>query len=266
MELTPSDKLNFKGVKHDGCVIEQQNKSEIHLPTMGGKIMKKLLALTLTIIMAFSFAACSNNSSIEKSDNKSEMNTSKSDNIAQVKTVKGKILVVYFSRQGNSGETDNKITMSGASLPSGNTRQIADEIHGKVGGDIFEIKTVDSYSPDYNTVVDKAKQEQEDNYRPKLATKVQNIDSYDVIFIGYPNWWGTMPMAVFSFLEQNNLSGKTIVPFCTHEGSALGQSVTDLKKLCPKSTIAEGLAIRAQSVKNSDKDVTQWLRQLGMVK
>lgn len=87
-----------------------------------------------------------------------------------------------------------------------------------------------------------------------------------MIFVGYPNWWGTMPMAVFTFLEEYNLSGKTIIPFCTHEGSGLGRSVTDIKKLCPQSTIEDGLAIRGKNVKNAKEDLSEWLRKLEMIK
>jgi flavodoxin len=98
-----------------------------------------------------------------------------------------------------------------------------------------------------------------------LAAKVENINSYDVVFVGYPDWWGTMPMAVFTFLEEYNFSGKTIVPFCTHEGSGLGRSVEDIRKLCPQSTIVEGLAVRGSSVKNAQNDVSDWLRKIGMI-
>lgn len=225
--------------------------------------MKKLLAVTLTMIMALTLAACSNksrgiNSSESSTQQKSEATTS--DKNTQAKT------------EGNDNEkqsntpTSNKKTLVAYFSHSGNTQVIANEIQEAVGGDIFQIKTVDPYPTDYNAVVDQAKKEQQDNYRPKLATKVENMDSYDVIFVGYPNWWGTMPMAVFTFLEEYNLSGKTIIPFCTHEGSGLGRSVTDIKKLCPQSTIEDGLAIRGKNVKNAKEDVSEWLRKLGMVK
>lgn len=134
----------------------------------------------------------------------------------------------------------------------------------KVGGDIFEIVTVNPYPTDYDSVVDQTKQEQEDNYRPQLKTKVENMDSYDVVFIGYPNWWGTMPMPVFTFLEEYDFSGKTIIPFCTHEGSGLGRSVEDITELCPQSTILDGLAIRGSSVKTAQDDVSEWLREIRM--
>ena len=212
--------------------------------------MKKLLTLIITMTMAIALAACSN-SSIQKEKTNETTKTEKGasnvedNNQIQTDNTKKHILIAYFSY-------------------SGNTQVIANQIHKSVGGDIFEIKTVDSYPDDYDAVVKQAKKEQEENYRPKLATQVDDINSYDVIFVGYPNWWGTMPMPIFTFLEQYNLSGKTIVPFCTHEGSALGRSVEDIKKTCPQSTVLEGLAIRGKNVDNASEDVSKWLRKLGM--
>lgn len=126
--------------------------------------------------------------------------------------------------------------------------------------------TVDPYPTNYNAVVDLAKQELKDDYRPELATKIENMDSYDVVFVGYPNWWATMPMAVFTFLEEYDFSGKTIIPFCTHEGSSFGRSIDDITELCPKSTILDGLAIRGRNVKNAQKDLSKWLNEIGMIK
>jgi len=172
-------------------------------------------------------------------------NTKNKDQIP-IDSAKRKVLVAYFSHTGN-------------------TREIANQIHEKVGGDTVEIVTVKPYPTDYDTVVDQAKREQEADFRPELATKVKNMDSYDVIFVGYPIWWGTMPMAVFSFLEGYDFSGKTIVPFCTHEGSNLGQSISDIKKLCPQSNILDGHAFRGSNVKNAQNDLSEWLRKLGMI-
>lgn len=131
---------------------------------------------------------------------------------------------------------------------------------------IFEIQTVLQYPKDYDTVVKQAKEEQKSGYKPKLKTKIKNIDSYDVVFIGYPNWWGTIPMAFVTFFEEYNFPGKTIVPFCTHNGSHLGRSVKDIAKLCPKATILDGLAVRGKDVKNAKNDVSGWLRKLGIIK
>ena len=157
------------------------------------------------------------------------------------------ILVAYFSR-------------------SGNTREIANQIHKIVGGDIFEIQSVKPYPNDYDAVVKQAKQELESNYKPALKTKVNNFKPYDFIFIGYPAWWYTIPAPTSTFLSEYDFSGKTIAPFCTHEGSGLSRSVTDISKLCPKSTVLDGLAIKGSTVKTSQMEVSEWLRKIGITK
>jgi flavodoxin len=123
---------------------------------------------------------------------------------------------------------------------------------------------VDPYPRDYDEVVAQARKELKEEYRPKLKTKVENMGSYNVVFIGYPNWWGTIPMPMVTFLSQYDLSGKTIVPFCTHEGSGLGRSATDIKKFCPQSTLLEGLPVRGSYVKNAQNEVSGWLRKIRM--
>ena len=157
------------------------------------------------------------------------------------------ILVVYFSH-------------------SGNTREIADQIHKYVGGDIFEIQAVDPYPDDYDAVVKQARQELDSGYKPTLKTKLKDIKPYDVVFIGYPNWCGTIPAPVRVFLSEYDLSGKTIVPFCTNEGSGLGRSVEDLSKLCPKATLLDGLALRGSTVKTAQNKVSEWLRKIKITK
>ncbi len=132
-----------------------------------------------------------------------------------------------------------------------NTREIASQIHESIGGDIFEIVTVDTYPRGCNEVVEQAKQELEKGYRSELKTIVKNIESYDVLFIGYPIWRGTTPMAVATFLSEYDLSGKTIVRFCKHEGSGLARSVKDITKLCPKSTILDGIAVWGRDAKTA---------------
>ncbi len=158
-----------------------------------------------------------------------------------------KILVAYFSH-------------------SGNTREIAGQIHKNAGGDIFEIKAVKPYPDDYDAVVKQAKQELASGYRPALKTTTENIRSYDVVFIGYPNWCGTIPAPVATLLSEGDFSGKTIVPFCTHEGGGLGRSVSDISKLCPKSAIPEGIAIRGREVKTAQNEVSGWLRKIKIMK
>jgi flavodoxin len=156
------------------------------------------------------------------------------------------ILVAYFSR-------------------SGNTRVIANQIHANVGGDIFEIVAIRPYPSDYDQVVERAGKELREQYRPELKTKLGNMESYNVVFVGYPNWWGTIPMPVATFLSEYDFSGKTIVPFCTNEGSRFGRSIADIKELCPKSAILDGLAVRGGDVKNAQNKVFEWLRELEII-
>ena len=133
-------------------------------------------------------------------------------------------------------------------------------------GDIFEIKTISPYPSDYGDCVDQAKKEQDENARPALASNVEDMSVYDIVFVGYPNWWGTMPMAVFNFLESYDFNGKTIVPFCTHEGSAMGRSERDIKQLLPSSEVLNGKPVRGSRVKSSGEDIKSWLEGLGFCK
>lgn len=144
-------------------------------------------------------------------------------------------------------------------LPIGNTEVIAKKIQELTGNDMFQIKTVKSYPEDYTETTNVAKEENRQNARPELAEIVDDMNSYDVIYIGYPNWWGTMPMPVFTFLESYDFSGKTIIPYCTHEGSGMGSSERDIKKLCPNAKVLSGLAIRGGSVKNAAGTIKSWL-------
>jgi flavodoxin len=171
-----------------------------------------------------------------------------------------KSLIAYFSRKGN-----NYVGGSIVNLPTGNTEVIAKKIQKLTGSDIFLIRTVKSYPEDYTETTNVAHEEKRENARPDLTEIVDNIDFYDVIYIGYPNWYGTMPMAVFTFLESYDFSGKTIIPFCTHEGSGMGSSERDIKKLCPNAKVLSGLAIRGGSVDRADKDVTNWLKNLDLI-
>jgi flavodoxin len=171
-----------------------------------------------------------------------------------------KSLIAYFSRRGNNYVGGNIVN-----LPIGNTEVIAKKIQELTGSDIFQIETVKAYPQDYTETTNEAQAEKRQNARPELTDKVGDIDSYEVIYIGYPNWWGTMPMAVFTFLEAYDFSGKTIVPYCTHEGSGMGSSERDIKKLCPNAKVLSGLAIRGGSVASADKVVANWLKKLDLI-
>ncbi len=187
--------------------------------------MKKLiLILALVLCGAMSTHAQQNNDS---------------DTISQPR-----ILIAYFSM-------------------SGNTRLIAHDIQKMTGGDLFEIKTVREYGPDFDSAVEQAREELRNGARPELREKVSNMQDYDVIFVGFPNWVGTMPMAVFSFLEQHDFRGKTIVPFCTHGTSGISDTINDLKKLNLHAEVREHIAFYRNDVKDTEIPVRNWLRELG---
>jgi flavodoxin len=156
----------------------------------------------------------------------------------------GIALVAYFSR-------------------SGNTQVVANAIHEITGGDVFRIVTSEAYPASYDAVVEVARKELKSRYRPALSKRLAGVEPYGTVFVGYPDWWSTMPMAVFTFLEQFDFSGKQIAPFCTHEGSGLGRSAQDIKEVCPRATVLPGLAIRGGSVKKAGKEVQAWLHGLG---
>lgn len=160
-----------------------------------------------------------------------------------------KILVAYFSHTQT-------------------TEKVALEIHRRVGGDLFKIETVQSYPTEHRETVDYAEKERDSDARPALKTSVEDMASYDVIFIGYPIWWYTLPMPLFTFLESYNLAGKIVIPFCTHGGSRLSGTEDVIQKLHPDTKILEGLAVDRKIIRKSpdsgaQKPVADWLAKLG---
>lgn len=168
-----------------------------------------------------------------------------------------KTLIVYYSRKG-----ENYWNGSIKKLSKGNTEVVAEMIADITGGDLFEVDTVKPYAEDYYTCTDEAKKELRERARPKLKNYLDSLEDYDTVFVGYPNWWGTMPMAMFSFLEHYDLTGKRILPFCTNEGSGMGSSERDLKKICKGARIESGLSIHGAEAANSCGKVEAWVRKL----
>ena len=167
-----------------------------------------------------------------------------------------KIITVYYSRKG-----ENYWNGSIKNLAKGNTQIVAEFVRNAVGGDLFEVETVKQYSADYYTCIDEAQKELRANARPELKSYPENLESYDVIFVGYPNWWGTMPMAMFTLLEKYNLQGKKIIPFCTNEGSGMGTSERDLLKVCKGANVMRGLSVHGAEAAQSEKQVTEWAKR-----
>lgn len=142
---------------------------------------------------------------------------------------------------------------------SGNTRGIAAEIQRQTGADLFEIELAEPYSPNYNTLLDQAQRDLSNQARPQIKNEIDNFDQYDIIFLGYPNWWASIPMPIASLLEAYDFSGKTILPFCSHGGGRFGQSLTAIMKLVPDAVMGDGLSIHYSGGASLSSDIAQWL-------
>lgn len=171
------------------------------------------------------------------------------DQFPTVKTTAepGKILVAYYSY-------------------SGNTRHAAEQIQKSTGGTLFEIKPVKAYPADYNACVDQAKTEIRAGVKPALAEKVKNLDQYDVVFVGTPNWWSTMAPPVLTFLSENDFAGKTVIPFVTHGGGGMARCERDIRKACPKSKFGKGGAFSGGGIRRSGSAIANWVNEVVTVK
>lgn len=169
---------------------------------------------------------------------------------------------ISVSKENNT-ETGRSVLIAYFSW-GGNTRGIAEEIASQTGAELFEIECVIPYSSDYNTVLEQAQHDQNIQARPELSSHVENMEQYDVILLGYPNWWASIPMPIASFLEEYDFTGKTIVPFCSHGGGRFGQSQTAIAKLAPDAVLGEGLSVHYSGGSSLSQDVTDWLELNGI--
>lgn len=168
-----------------------------------------------------------------------------------------KVLIAYYSRKGN-----NYVSGRILDLPIGNTQVAAAMIKEVTNGTLYPIEALHPYPMGYDECTEVAKLEFKAKARPALIHKIPDFSRFEVIFLGYPNWWGTMPMPVFTFLEGVDLSGKTIIPFCTHEGSAMGNSERDIAKTCPNSKVLKGLALTGSKVASSRDLIEKWVASI----
>ncbi|AKG34813.1 flavodoxin [Paenibacillus durus] len=240
----------------------------------------KWYCLALSFLLLLSLTACGsssqNSSTQQPTPEIQEPSTvaDENDNTDEVTNVPeagtSKILVAYFSRIGNANLPDNVDTISSASLNNtengvqGNTEILAKMIQKSVNGDLFLIEMEDKYPAEYSIIERQGLEERDAKIRPKLASHVENMDSYDVIYLGYPNWWFDMPMALYSFLEEYDLSGKTIVPFNTSGGSRFSHTIETIRELQPGATVSEGLTISQTLPDGTEDEVTDWLSKLGL--
>lgn len=239
------------------------------------KHMPRAFSFLLIAVMLFTLAACGR---AEDTQNKTEQGNSQqvaeatdgrdenaaSDNAPD--SSDAKILIAYFTAAENSGvdaiASASYTTIDGNAV--GRVRAVADMIQAQTGGELFSIQTANIYPADGGELIDQAADEQDEDFRPELTSHIENLNDYDVIFVGYPNWWYDMPMALYSFFEEYDFSGKTIIPFNVHNGSRFSSTIGTIQELEPDATVIEdGFTVSEHDVADAEADVTDWLNGLG---
>lgn len=254
---------------------------------------EKIFCLCIAVLLVFGLAGCgterkddsAGDNLVQKSDEvessgsqtdnvSSSVGNSDSDNQEMKDTgnadVSGSsnILITYFSVPEDVETTD---VVAGASIvvrddeKMGNTEYVAKMIQQTIGGDLFRIETVEEYPLDHDPLVDQAAEEQDENKRPELLNHVENFEQYETIILGYPNWWADLPMPVYTFLEEYDFGGKTIIPFVTHGGSGFSGTIRTISELQPDAHVSENtLSLSRNSVADSEEDVASWAESLGL--
>lgn len=255
--------------------------------------MKKTISLliVLTALLAILTACSSSNNDETSTVTPPTTSASQSDGVENNAQESDSILIAYFTRLDNTDATLDEIIQGGGPYGSlgdsfesadvdaiasasitvvdghaqGNVETMAQMIQNTVGGDLFSIQTTDSYSVNYDELIDLGGEEKSAAARPELSTQVENMADYDVIFLGYPNWWYDMPMAMYSFLEEYDLSGKTIIPFAASAGSGFSGTISSIQELEPEAVVMEnGLHIPMGDVANGQAEIETWISELGI--
>lgn len=248
--------------------------------------MKKIV-LCMTLVLSIALTACGNQISNSNSNSNSvgeeiatdtdnDSSTSPQKNSEDLSSDSSKsateldlnsnILIVYFAVAENSDvdaiSSASVLTEDGESR--GVIRVLADDIQDVVGGDMFSIETSVQYPGFIDELIDYAADEQDDNVRPELTSHIDNLEDYDTIFVGYPNWWADLPMVMYSFFDEHDFSGKTIIPFCTHRGSRFSSTINTIQELEPDATvITDGFTVSHEEAGNAASDISAWLKELG---
>lgn len=232
--------------------------------------MKKLVSIFIVLTLLISFTACSNNTNNEGSSSAPPQSSTPNSTPAEESDSQNDSSVPA-EESSNSNDSSAPTETASKSLVvyfswSGNTENVAKSIQTQTDADIFEIVPATPYSGDYDIVVDLAQEEQRNNARPAISGSIENLEQYDVIYVGFPNWWGDMPMILYTFFDTYDLSGKTVALFCTSGGSGLSGTVNEVKSLEPNAIVTEGLHIGSGSSSNPDSAVSEWLGDIGLAK
>lgn len=235
--------------------------------------MKKAIVLLLAAVICTGLTACNTGNTEISQETVSQTETVVEEDTSDTNDTitndsESKILIAYFSLPENA-DTSGVDAVAGASIVLnnekvlGNTEYMAYAIQEAVGGDLFRIETVQQYPLEHELLVEMADEEQNDNARPELLNRVENMEQYDTIFLGYPNWWGDMPMPLYTFLEEYDLSGKTIIPFSSHGGSGFSRTESTIAQMQPNASVSEnGLTVSRNDVADSYEDVFQWAENI----
>lgn len=231
--------------------------------------MKKVFSILMVLTLLFSFVACSNNRANEESSSPAQQSSNQNSTSTEESNSQSDSSEPAESSEQNASSTPTETEAKSLVVYfswSGNTENVAKSIQRQTDSDIFEIVPTTPYSDDYDTVVDLAQEEQRKNARPAISGSIDNINDYNVIYVGFPNWWGDMPMILYTFFDTYDLSGKTVALFCTSGGSGLSGTVNEVKSLEPNATVTAGLHIGSGSSSNPDNAVSEWLNDIGLAK
>ena len=233
--------------------------------------MKRIISLLLALALCVSLTACgqsgrTSTASPAQAPQASTDSTASASNAAPIeKTDDSKILIVYFAVAENSDvdAVSSASVLTDGGEAKGMSKYIADIIAERTGGEMFSIQTEEKFPGQYDPLADRAKEMQNNGELPVLTSRIENLDNYDVIFVGYPIWWYTLPQVMFSFFDEYDFSGQTIIPFNTHYGSRDGGTYKTIAELEPEATVMQGLAVHQNDVAKSREDVLKWLDGLG---
>lgn len=217
--------------------------------------MKRIFTLALAALMLFALAACGETQSAATLTPAATPDTVPAETPATTESP---------AATDDAGVADGSNILIAYFSWSGNTEAVAGMIQSEVGGDLFEIAPAEPYTDDYDTLLDIARDEQSSAARPALADTVDNWDSYDTVFVGYPNWWSDAPMAVYTFLESYDWTGKTLVPFNTSASGGFGRSLDSIAESAPGATILDGFTVRSSALDGAQADVSAWLAGLNL--
>ena len=235
--------------------------------------MKKFLSLLLAAVMAFSFAACRQTNAEEdaaslRTENDADASAAEVSPEEPTAAADGNILIAYFSWAENAiqpaaGSEVDAITSPSVTQP-GNVQQLAGWVQEETGGDLFSIRVTEPYPSDWDACLERAHAERSDDARPALQENVSGLAQYDTVFLGYPNWWYGVPMALISFLEQNDLSGKNVYLFCSHGTGGLANSVEQIQEAAPDARISDSIFdCYEEDAASSEDAIREWVRGLG---